>query len=120
MLRARWWSRVDYRGYRLLALLWMAIIFYLSSQSQLPITDTFDGQDKVTHFLAYALLAFLTARGLGSWQGGLSGRQVVGVALFVTLYGASDELHQMTVPGRDASVWDLCADSLGGIVVKTE
>jgi VanZ family protein len=31
------------------------------------------------------------------------------------LYGATDEYHQLHVPGRSASVYDLAANALGGL-----
>jgi VanZ family protein len=34
----------------------------------------------------------------------------------VVLYGASDELHQMFVPGRTAAFDDLLADTIGALV----
>ena len=41
-------------------------------------------------------------------------RKVIVLAVFIgVLYGASDEFHQMFVSGRDASVSDFIADSLG-------
>jgi VanZ family protein len=37
--------------------------------------------------------------------------------LLVIVYGASDEFHQYFVPGRQADVFDLMADSLGAVVL---
>ena len=40
-----------------------------------------------------------------------------GFALALTaLYAASDELHQVFVPPRQGSVWDVLLDTLGGAV----
>jgi VanZ family protein len=64
------------------------------------------------HVFEYALFGFLVALAFGS-------RSVHGFwpALLVScLYGVSDELHQFFVPGRDASVFDVFADSLGCLI----
>jgi len=36
--------------------------------------------------------------------------------VIVAGYGFFDEAHQFFVPGRDASFWDLFADSTGGFL----
>jgi hypothetical protein len=36
--------------------------------------------------------------------------------ILVTAYGITDEYHQLLVPGRYASGWDILADSLGGFL----
>ena len=63
--------------------------------------------DKVVHFCVYGLLATLVCRLGRGWRG-------AAVALVVaSLYGASDEWHQSTVPGRAAELADWVADTLG-------
>ena len=75
------------------ALCWMAIIFYLSSQSHLPHPVSFSGFDKIAHFLAYAALAGLL--GYGFFRLDLNWHIVL-VVIATTLYGVSDEFY---VPG---------------------
>ena len=88
------------------SLVWAGFIFVQSSRSD---TGSFfslfpAGTDKVVHggvfFVLSALLALATGRPLLA-------------ALLATLYGASDELHQLLVPGRQADLLDLLADGVG-------
>jgi VanZ family protein len=89
-------------------------IWFLSSQSALPRIKGIFGFDKLQHLLAYTVLA--AAAGLwvspDRWkkQGARFLFLIAGIA---ALYGLSDEIHQSFVPGRDASVWDWIADTLG-------
>ncbi len=122
----------------LLALTWMAGIFYLSHQPRLDIPSVFENQDKVMHFGAYGLLGML----LLGWmrpQGGVLGfvpqpnlrgisgsmpveavgysfRQIALATLIASLYGISDELHQSFVPGRNPDVLDWLADTTGALL----
>jgi len=104
----------DHRFCRVLAGLWMALIFWLSSLPDVPGPELFSAQDKLEHFLVFGILGFLIAAALGPWKSGLSWRGMAIVTIIVAGYGASDELHQMFVPGRNASLFDLLFDSLGG------
>ena len=95
------------------AVLWAALIFFLSSQSELPEMPS-GITDKHEHIGAYAILGAalvwaLTDRAPGrtSWT------TVIAVVLLGTLYGASDEFHQSFVPGREVSGLDLTADAVG-------
>ncbi len=100
----------------LLALAWMAVLFYLSHQPTLATPMLFSGQDKLFHALAYAVLGFLL---LGSRQlsgNGFNTAQVRSSILIASLYGISDEFHQYFVPGRSADVWDWVADTLGAVI----
>ncbi|HYR11032.1 MAG TPA: VanZ family protein [Longimicrobium sp.] len=89
------------------ALLWAAVIWSLSSRSRLPGPDA-PGIDKVAHFGAYALLGWLLVRAADRSRLPLALGVVLGV-----LYGATDEIHQMYVPGRSPDVMDWFADAAG-------
>ncbi|MBV9463377.1 MAG: VanZ family protein [Verrucomicrobiae bacterium] len=93
-------------------LLWMGLIFYLSSLSSVPLPQTFPGIDKVAHLGAYSILGFFIFRALrGS---GARFRTAAFVAVIAgSLYGASDEWHQSFVPGRDVELGDWLADTAG-------
>ena len=96
-----------------LLILYMAVIYYASSKSSLP-APSFFMADKLYHFVAYAILGGLWLSALDSTCKNFSPRERVLIAIVLTLaYGASDELHQLHVPGRVASVGDLVADLLG-------
>ena len=95
-------------------ILYMAIIFAFSAQSNpLPIV-TAHVWDKLLHLVEYCGLALLLARALVgeglSWLPAL-----VAATLLASAYGVTDEYHQSFVPGRDSSALDWTADSLGAI-----
>ncbi len=87
----------------------MAGIFYLSSRpgNEVGLPAPWD---KLAHFLAYALLGFLLAWGLGKR------RTAFGLA---ALYGLLDEFHQRFTPGREVSLGDFLADALGAALGAT-
>lgn len=93
--------------------LYMGIIFVVSHQPEVSIPAGLS--DTQSHSLAYTLLGALMVRALA---GGLGARISIRTAflgvLFTTLYGVSDEYHQMFVPGRSAEMYDLFADAIGG------
>ena len=90
---------------------WAALVFALSAQPSPPGPGMWP-LDKVAHFVAFGVLAALLARALAG--AGLRSTRAIAAAIALTaLYGASDELHQRYVPGRDADVFDLAADALG-------
>ena len=96
--------------------LYMAVIFYVSALSEPPIPA---GTDKPLHALAYVGLALVVVRAV---VGGLPRRiDMWGatIAMLITVaYAATDEVHQMFVPGRSAEMLDLLADT-GGVIVGT-
>jgi VanZ family protein len=89
------------------AIAWALVIFTLSAQSRVPGPEV-PGFDKVAHFGAYALLGWLAVRAADRSALPLAVGAVLGV-----LYGASDEIHQMYVPGRSPDVMDWFADAAG-------
>ena len=86
---------------------WAAVIFSLSSQSRLPGPDVAN-IDKVAHFGAYGLLGVLLCFAAERSRLPLLVAAAIGMA-----YGATDEIHQMFVPGRSPDVLDWCADAAG-------
>jgi len=112
-----WKALNDHRFYRILAFIWMVVIFYLSSKSDLPTPSLFWGQDKLAHACIFGFLGLLYARSLGPWKGRLTLKQVALVSSMVAAYGIFDECHQMFVANRDPSFADFAADTLGGLLV---
>lgn len=94
------------------ALAFMGIIAWFSHQPTWP--DAALGYpDWLLHGGAYVCLAVLCQLGAGRGQlppGWRASWLAAGVAL---AYGALDELHQSTVPGRVAAVDDWVADAVG-------
>lgn len=100
--------------YLLLPFLYAAIIFYLSSIPKMP--QFVSEQDKVIHFIAYALFSALIAYALYKAKF-YSYWVLMLVAWFLaSVYGISDEYHQRLVPGRSFEIADMYADSLGALL----
>jgi len=90
---------------------WMGLIFFLSSQPDLPHPESgwLDNLFGVgAHTLEYGVLAALLSRALAN-------RKRAGLLVFAVgvLYALSDEFHQAFVPGRTPDPWDLLCDALG-------
>ena len=97
---------------------YMAMLFGFSSLSKLPAPpDAFSFYD--VHFVAYTGLAVLTARATTRGLRNVSWRAVLAAILISSLYGVTDEYHQLYVPGRTFDVLDMAADALGSIVGAT-
>ena len=92
-------------------------IFVSSSQSQIGLPLQIPFLDKVIHFIAYAILGFLTYRACrNSVKKFIFQRAEFISMLFTILYGFSDEFHQFYVPGRQTSAEDFLADAIGAII----
>jgi VanZ family protein len=100
--------------YWLPVLLYVGVIFTLSSRPNLKAPLPFENGDKVCHMLEYGGLGILMARALRA-SGRISGP--LGAALVVVAVGAAiaaaDENFQRLIPGRDSSVYDWMADVTG-------
>jgi VanZ family protein len=99
---------------KLPALVLAAVIWYLSSQPVLPRPKGLLGFDKFQHLVAYFALAAATALWFSreKWRRPGFGLPAFTAALG-SVYGVIDEIHQYFVPGRDGSVGDWLADTLG-------
>lgn len=94
------------------AILCAAAIFLLSAQPNLPSTGGVT--DKQAHALAYGVLALLCLMGLTGWRWRrIAAAPAVGACVVAVLYGISDEIHQMFVPGRSPDAADVVADAVG-------
>lgn len=94
----------------LLAALWAALIFWLSSspdaQGSVDFLDLVPYGDKLAHAVAFGTLgAFIYLASGRFWL----------TLFFASLYGISDEVHQYFVPGRNADMLDWLADTLGAL-----
>ena len=98
--------------------MYMAVIFYLSSQPNALPELTRRVSDTLLHGVEYGGLAALFVRALRrhgfEWRAAFAAS-----ALLASLYGASDEYHQAFVPGRNSTVSDWIADCVGGVLGAT-
>ncbi len=103
----------------LLALAWMALLFYLSHQPSLETPMLFSGQDKVLHAAVYALLGLLLLAAQPRQAQGYSWQQIGISVLIASLYGLSDEIHQYFIPGRSNEILDWVADTVGALIAAS-
>ncbi|MFH2058249.1 MAG: VanZ family protein [Pseudomonadota bacterium] len=102
--------------YRLPVIALCGLIFWQSSYALSFVKPLFPHDDKVFHFIIYAVLAILTVRDLRQEKPFRSLKKIALTAiLFSMIYGLSDEIHQAFVPSRCASFFDFLADSCGSI-----
>jgi VanZ family protein len=92
-----------------------AIIYFISSidGKALPEYGRFNF-DKVAHFVEYGILTLLVIRVVkGSFPRlGVLGAAML-VAVFVLVFAALDERHQIMTPNRSCSLADFIADFVG-------
>lgn len=100
-------------------ILWMGLIFFLSSRSVLINFQNESGEKlfyKTAHMLAFAGLAWLWWRVL-SPQREITWSSLTAALVLTALYGVSDEIHQFFVPGRHARAADVLFDSAGALAM---
>lgn len=99
-------------------LLWMGLIFYLSSlaQAETPKAPWLGGwQSLVGHTALYGVCASLMEGCIWSWGSGFRLRWALAAAATATAYGISDEYHQSFVDGRHATVEDVLVNTVAAI-----
>jgi len=102
----------------LLVLFYVALIFYLSSISDLPIVSKlaeFDPRKYSLHLLEYAGLAFFMypafrSTGFGRWKSALV------TILFSASIAYGDETFQLSIPGLRFNIVDFYADTVGAVL----
>jgi len=99
------------------AVVWMALIFGLSSQQEFPSPGglSLELQAVVAHLALFGTLALLITFAFDHLQHSTLEFDSL-VIVVVTLYGISDEIHQSFVPGRSTTFFDVIVDCLGAIL----
>ena len=87
---------------------WAAVVFIVSAQQRLPQLPGVLAWDKLQHSTGFVLGGLLLARALEGTRGATLLAFAIGL-----VYAATDELHQLFVPGRNADPRDWLADALG-------
>ncbi len=106
-----------YCVYLPLIIYWITL-FALTTIPVDAVPRLFDNQDKIEHFVAYGVLAFLLTPALYFQRRSrlISSSAFLFTFIFILAYGAIDELHQLFVPGRFCDLYDWFADSIGGSI----
>ena len=105
-------------------LVWMGLIFYLSSLSQDEASRPLETpaiawlgvvRSYAAHVVLYGVLSSLVLASLWAWRSDYRIRWAIAAAVFSGLYGVSDEYHQSLVSGRAGSAEDVVVNALGAI-----
>ena len=100
-------------------LAYVAVIFTLSAQARFTIPGTWEYRDKLAHLLEYGGLGWFVQRAArDTWPAAGGVRRLVLTLAAASAVGACDEKFQSSVPGRDSSVYDWLADSMGSSLAQ--
>jgi VanZ family protein len=89
---------------------WAAVLFLLSAVPDLRVGTGIPFGDKLGHLTLYAVLGLALA--WGRWRAQVPIPHILLLAIGA-LYGMTDEVHQMFVPGRQPDFADWVADVIG-------
>ncbi|RMF90618.1 MAG: teicoplanin resistance protein VanZ [Methanobacteriota archaeon] len=100
-------------------IVYAGFIFYLSSRPDLAVSGPWAGFDPellILHIIEYAPLGLLATRAVSRSSRLSDFDNFYFPALIGVFYGLTDEVHQLFVPGRTASPFDLMADAVGVLI----
>ncbi len=101
-------------------IVWMAIIFLLSSRQRIEISSEHVVNFvffKALHMIEYAVLFLLSYRAVNNTLKRKNAVNPFILAIVLTMaYAISDELHQSFVPTREGKARDVIIDALGAIL----
>ena len=105
------------RRFWFLAVGWAITIFALSSipGRAMPQVEALS-YDKVAHSLVYSVLGGLCFVAIRNTRSVNRGQAILLSMLVATVYGFTDEFHQLFVEGRNADLQDVLADAVGGLL----
>lgn len=99
----------------ILTLVYAGIIYWESSRDTSSVSLPYH-TDKIVHFMEFGLLCLMTCWLLSSVRIWTNGIYKIILAVGVTsLYGISDEFHQLFTPNRSVDVFDWMADTIGAV-----
>jgi VanZ family protein len=102
--------------FKVLAILWMVLIFISSSIPSDVFPDVgFWGWSKLVHLIYFGVLCYLLEKVLREQRRFplLARRPVLFAFIFTVIYGITDEVHQLITPGRNGQPADVLIDALG-------
>lgn len=95
--------------------IYAAVIFYMSNLPKPLPSIAIPYIDKPLHIIEYAIFGLLAGRAFKYSPRRIFYNNFKTLAILLSLlYGMSDEVHQIFVPQREFSVFDILADTLGG------
>jgi VanZ family protein len=107
--------KINNNVYKYLFIVWTIILFTLTSCPSLHTPSMPIGfADKIAHFVFYLIFALLFAQMKKHQSYEKTLKQLCILALIVPLL---DELHQIPIPGRQFSIYDIFADIFGMSIV---
>lgn len=94
------------------------IFVYSSIPQPIPVRIEIPFFDKILHAIEYGVLSYLLIRAFVGSKAKLSKGSIIILAIaLTTLYGATDEFHQLFVRNRIADLLDILADFVGATIV---
>lgn len=115
-MRIDYWLEEHKRTAWLLTICYMSLIFILSSMPRPPQPlPPYEHIAVVEHMVEYAILCFLLSISLTD-NPVINKKTLLFAVVIASLYGVSDEFHQLFVPGRVASIYDVFADCVGSVL----
>ena len=101
---------MNYKTFRILLILYMALILTLSSLPPHALPKTWLlNWDKLIHLIQYFILGVLAMKSLKK----ININSVILVIIFGLLFGSIDEFLQSFISGRFSSAFDVLADTIG-------
>ena len=97
----------------MLLMVYSVVIFIFSSRPEVGVEQFFYGQDKVIHFFAYGVHAFLCMAALSDKILLLKLFHYFLALVLSVSYGIFNEIYQYFIPEREFSLGDILANSLG-------
>ncbi len=100
---------------------YMILIFYFSSlpgDIPPPGAEILDIPRTIMHVGEYAILGLLMNLVMIKRFSRIS-KSILYSSVFSSLYGVTDEIHQFFVPSRCFDIYDICADTIGGMMGAT-